>query len=64
MTNEILSVDEARILMPQTTLDKSDAEVEKIIQNLEILADSVIEAVRFDDEFRVNIEYNRGKKLE
>lgn len=62
MTNEILSVDEARILMPATTAGKSDAEIEQIITNLEILADSVIEAVRFDDEFRVNIEYNKGKK--
>lgn len=64
MTNEILSVEEARMLMPSTTASKSDAEVEQIITNLEILADSVIQAVRFDDEFRVNIAYNRGKKSE
>lgn len=64
MTNEILSVEEARKLMPAVTEGISDTKVEQIITNLEILADSVIEAVRFDDEFRVNIEYNRGKKLE
>lgn len=64
MTEEIMTVNEARSLMPETTNQLSDKEVSDIINNLEILAYSVIEAVRFDDDFRVNIEYNRGKKSE
>ena len=59
-----LSVVEARSLMPVITAKLSDSEVEDIINNLGILATSVIQAVRFDDEFRVNIEYNRGKESE
>ncbi len=64
MDDCLLSVVEARSLMPVITAKLSDSEVEDIINNLEILADSVIQAVRFDNEFRVNIEYNRGKKSE
>lgn len=64
MDESILSVTEARHLMPKTTSGKSDEEVEQIISNLEILADSVIKAVRFDDDFRVNIAYNRGTETE
>lgn len=64
MTDEIMSVEEARLFMPATTAGKSDEEVKQLIINLEVLANSVIEAVRFDDNFRVNIEYNRGKKAE
>lgn len=50
--------------MPNTTENLSDTEVESIINNLEVLANSVVQAVRFDDDFRVNIAYNRGKETE
>lgn len=65
MINEqLMTVVEARQMMPDTTATLSDSQVEQIIVNLDVLADSIIKAVLFDDEYRVNIEYNRGEKLE
>ncbi len=64
MNEPVMSVVEARRLMPDTTISLSDEQVEQIIINLDILANAVVGAVLFDDEYRVNIEYNRGEKLE
>jgi hypothetical protein len=65
MINEpLMTVVEARQMMPDTTASLSDTQVEQIIVNLDILADSIVKAVLFDDEYRVNIAYNRGEKLE
>jgi hypothetical protein len=58
-----MTVMEARQMMPDTTATLSDTQVEQIIINLDILADSIVKAVLFDDEYRVNIEYNRGQRL-
>ena len=59
-----MAVSEARQLMPDTTATMSDAEVEKLIGNLEFLAASFVQAVQFNDELIVNIAYNRGSKTE
>lgn len=64
VTEGTLTVDEARSMMPETTIGLTDLEVQTILNSLDILASSVIDAVRFDDKFRVNIEYNRGNNLE
>ena len=58
-----MSVTEARRLMPKTTSTLSDKQVQQVVLNLDILADSIIEAVLFDDKLRANIEYNRGDKI-
>lgn len=60
MRQETINLSEARRLMPSTTASMSDEELVKLINNLELLASAFIEAVQFDKEFRVNIEYNRG----
>lgn len=64
MTDEIMAVKEARALMPDTTKHLSDNEVQVLIDKLEFLAGTFVEMVQFDSDFRVNIEYNRGQKLE
>jgi hypothetical protein len=64
ISEEIMSVAEARELMPDTTSSLSDEEVSSLLNNLELLATAFIQAVQFNDEFRVNIEYNRGQKAE
>lgn len=55
-----LTVEEARSLMPEITSSIDDEGVEKIINNLDVLATAFVDAVLFDDEFIVNIAYNRG----
>jgi hypothetical protein len=64
MTDESMSVAEARRLMPDTTAAMSNDEVERLVNNLDLLASAFIEAVRKDSEYRVNVEYNRGEKPE
>lgn len=58
MESDLLTVEEARELMPSTTANLTDEEVAVIVNNLGILADSIIKAVLFNDDFRVNIAYN------
>ena len=62
MSQETISLGEARKLMPCTTSVMSDEELVQLINNLELLASAFIEAVQFDEEFRVNIAYTRGKQ--
>ena len=62
--DEIMSVGEARLLMPDTTKVMSDDEVQALLNNLGLLATAFVEAVRKDEQYRVNIEYNRGQKSE
>lgn len=60
--DETMSVNEARKLMPDTTEAMNDDEVRVLLNNLGLLATAFVEAVRNDDKYRVNIEYNRGQK--
>ncbi len=62
--DEVMSVIEARQLMPDTTAAMSDDDVQALLNNLGLLATAFVEAVRKDEEYRVNIAYNRGEKLE
>lgn len=62
--DEIMSVGEARLLMPDTTETMSDDEVQALLNNLGLLATAFVEPVRKDEQYRVNIEYNRGQKSE
>lgn len=62
--DEIMSVSEARSLMPDTTEAMSDDEVQALLNNLGLLATAFVEAVRKDEQYRVNIEYNRGQQSE
>lgn len=60
MNELVMDVGEARELMPKITSKLSDKEVEQMIINMEVLAEVIVKAVQFDEEFRVNIAYNRG----
>ena len=62
--NEIMSIAEARRLMPDTTLEMSDDEVSDLLSNLSFLAGAFIHIVQFNKDLRVNIDYNRGQKVE
>ncbi len=62
--DELMSVAEARQIMSETTAAMTDEEVAGILNNLSLLATAFIEAVRNDNEYRVNIAYNRGEKAE
>lgn len=45
--------------MPDTTKAMDDDEVQALLNNLGLLATAFVEAVRKDERYRVNIEYNR-----
>jgi hypothetical protein len=60
-SEDTLSVAEARALMPSMTATMSDDDITRLLDSLNLLASAIIEAVQFDDEFRVNIAYNRGQ---
>lgn len=62
--DEVMSVIEARQLMPDTTATMSDDEVQSLLNNLGLLATAFVKAVRKDEKCRVNIAYNRGEKSE
>jgi hypothetical protein len=62
--DEIISVGEARKLMPETTEKMNDEQIQALLNNLGLLATAFIEAVRKDNEYRVNIAYNRGERAE
>ncbi len=62
LDNEIMTVNEAREIMHESTTGMSEYEVEDLINNMHLLARAFIETVQKDEEFRVNIAYNRGDK--
>lgn len=62
--DDIMSVAEARQIMQETTSPMTDDEVRVLLNNLGLLATAFVEAVRKNEENRVNIEYNRGEKSE